>query len=363
MSGGPYGRGKAPERQCLPLQRWPEADGMLWQAACAPGSILDENLGVRSAHAKISNTKDQKGYGRWLTYLQFAEPARLSDGPADRITTERVKRYVQNLQALDNSTATILARMQELGSVAKIMGPDRSWSFINRLSSKVRAGHRPVRNKLALRPANELVDLGFVLMASAEALSPLEGALAYRDGLIIALLAHVPLRRRNLADLRLGQSLVHGPGGWLVVFEEDQTKTYTVYETRLPVALVASLDVYLERYRPFLAARTGRWTSDLEDALWVSKDGSPMTQMAIYDRIRARTAAAFGKAINPHMFRDAAATTMAVNDPEHVRIAAPLLGHRSFSTTEKYYQQATGLQAQRTFVEVIEQIRKGNTDV
>jgi integrase/recombinase XerD len=362
MSGGPYGRGKAPERQCLPLERWPDHDRMLWQAACAPGSILDENLGERSARAKITNIKDQKGYGRWLTYLRFAEVACLSDAPADRITLERVKRYVQSLRALGNSAATLLARMQELGSVAKIMGPDRSWSFINRLSAKVRAGHRPVRDKLALRPANELVDLGFVLMGSAENLSPLDRAIAYRDGLIIAFLAHVPLRRRNLADLRLGQSLVHGPGGWLVVFEENQTKTHAVYETRLPAALVASLGVYLERYRPVLAARTGRWTCDLDDALWVSRDGSPMTQMAIYDRIRARTAAAFGKALNPHLFRDAAATTMAVNDPEHVRIAAPLLGHRSFSTTEKYYQQATGLQAQRTFIDVIEQIRKRNTD-
>ena len=26
MSGGPYGRGKAPERACLPVDRWPEVD-------------------------------------------------------------------------------------------------------------------------------------------------------------------------------------------------------------------------------------------------------------------------------------------------------------------------------------------------
>ena len=37
-----------------------------------------------------------------------------------------------------------------------------------------------------------------------------------------------------------------------------------------------------------------------------------MTEIALYDRIRARTKAAFGAAINPHLFRDAAATTMAV---------------------------------------------------
>ena len=29
MSGGPYGRGKAPERACLPVPKWPDADGAL----------------------------------------------------------------------------------------------------------------------------------------------------------------------------------------------------------------------------------------------------------------------------------------------------------------------------------------------
>ena len=33
MSGGPFGRGKAPEREVMPLQRWPEADRKIWMAA------------------------------------------------------------------------------------------------------------------------------------------------------------------------------------------------------------------------------------------------------------------------------------------------------------------------------------------
>jgi hypothetical protein len=48
MSGGPYGRGKAPERACLPIDQWPDADRRLWVAACAPGDILDEEVGARS---------------------------------------------------------------------------------------------------------------------------------------------------------------------------------------------------------------------------------------------------------------------------------------------------------------------------
>jgi integrase len=70
-----------------------------------------------------------------------------------------------------------------------------------------------------------------------------------------------------------------------------------------------------------------------------------MTQIAIYDRIRQRTGEAFGAPINPHLFRDATATTLAIADPENVRVAAPLLGHRTFTTTERYYQQAKSFDA------------------
>jgi len=40
-------------------------------------------------------------------------------------------------------------------------------------------------------------------------------------------------------------------------------------------------------------------------------------------------------------------------DPAHVRIAAPLLGHRTFATTERYYQQARGYEAHRAFVDAL----------
>jgi integrase len=54
-----------------------------------------------------------------------------------------------------------------------------------------------------------------------------------------------------------------------------------------------------------------------------------------------------------HAFRYAAPTTLAIADPENVRVAAPLLGHRTFSTTETYYQQAQTLEAHRQFVATI----------
>jgi integrase len=355
MSGGPYGRGKAPERACLPVSQWPELDRRLWLAACAPADILDDEVGARSGHARISNTKAAKGYGRWLTYLLLSVQEALAEAPAERIRPERVRAYVDSLIAIGNSTHTILARLQELGEIAKVMDPNRRWTFINDLASKIRARHRPVRDKSSLPLSNELVDLGFKLMESAKTLSGLNAANTYRDGLLVASLALIPLRRRNLADLVLERTLVQQGSNWTVAFGANDTKTHTAFEIGLPEVLRTPLETYLALYRPVLESRSGRWNRPIDRAVWISKDGSPMTQMALYDRIRARTKEHFGTGINPHAFRTAAATTLAVADPAHVRAAAPLLNHRKFATTEKYYRQARAHEAHRSFVAALKQ--------
>ena len=127
-------------------------------------------------------------------------------------------------------------------------------------------------------------------------------------------------------------------------------------EFPLPMALVARLERYIATFRQVLCLRSngGPPTS----RLWVSNKGTPLPDYSIYLRIVTLTRARFGHPINPHLFRDADATTMAVEDPDHVRLAAPLLGHRSPSPTERHYQQAKSLDAHRRFLSVIK--RRGD---
>jgi integrase len=169
----------------------------------------------------------------------------------------------------------------------------------------------------------------------------------------IALVTLVPLRRRNLAGLRIGRNMVDLYGTWLIALDAGETKTQAPHEIAWPKELAAPLLTYLTVHRPLLSSRVGRWSKPIDSALWVSSRGSPMTEMGIYLRVRQHTRAAFGVAINPHLFRDAAATTLAIADPENVRVAAPLLGHRTFTTTERYYQQAKSLEAHRQYTAVL----------
>jgi integrase/recombinase XerD len=353
MSGGPYGRGKAPERECMKVADWPEEDRRLWRDALTPSDPFSDGGGTRANHSLRSNTKAEKGYGRFLTDLKFHDPEALLEPSIERITADRVRAYALRLEAIGNGTRTILCRLQELGEMAKAFDPARDWSCINRIASRIRARHKPVRDKSNLRLSDELFELGLELMAQARLTKGFSAAIDFRDGLIIAFLSLTPLRRRNLADFKLGRNLIDLSQRLLVVFEETETKTKAALEIDWPESLTEALDEYLLIYRPVLEARDGRWHKPVDGSLWLSKDGSPMTEMAIYDRIRARTKEKFGRPINPHLFRDAAATTMAIIDPTHVRLAAPLLGHRSFTTTEKYYQQAKTYEAHQAYLKAI----------
>ena len=72
-----------------------------------------------------------------------------------------------------------------------------------------------------------------------------------------------------------------------------------------------------------------------------------------------RTQARFGWVVNVHLFRDCAATSIAAEDPDHVRMAAQLLGHASLQTTERYYIAANTRSALRLHHDRIREIRLG----
>jgi hypothetical protein len=99
-----------------------------------------------------------------------------------------------------------------------------------------------------------LFALGLQLMAEAESAARVSGritkevALTYRDGLIIALLAAVPLRKRTFAALTIDRHLVKVGKGWLLDIPAADTKTRRALEFPIPDAL--SEPIALTSIRP-----------------------------------------------------------------------------------------------------------------
>ena len=352
------------DRLVLSLAEWPRRDAQVWQSATAATDPFADEGGERAMMRAHSNRRLQSSYGRWLGFLQHRRELNDIEEPARRINRETVLAYVAELREMGNMPSTMALRLTDLVLMARLFDPVGGWSFLTNLAKRVAAGHGGAGRKdkrLLLRGSDELLGLGHTLMASAASqTSSVKAATLFRDGLIIASLSFMLLRRRNFVQLRIGKELTKTGQGWIVDIPGTSTKTHHPIDSKWPDELVVPLETYLHTHRPVLVSRCYRWLGRAGDHLWVATSGSALTEMALYDIVTKRTKAAFGKAINPHAFRDAAATTLAIHDPKHVRIAAAILGHTSFQTTEKYYNQALVLDAHRRYAETLSRLRQSS---
>ena len=320
-------------RSGLSLAEWPEEDRLLWQAAFETDDIFDDR--DRGSHlAAATRANYLRDYGHWLSFVAQEHPDRLASRPADRVDPEIVGEYAERTS--DSCRyRTVSTRIERLYRVLIAFDPDGDHRWLYRLSLRVARQATVLPHRIA--PADDLAALGYELMAQAVANADAcgrisqEDAKKYRDGLMIALLAAVPVRRRTLAGLRIGEHLVRSGTGWQLDIPADLTKTGIALDYVLSDSLSASVDVFLERFRPSYSG------AEKHNGLWPSTHGRPMAANTILQSVTRRTEAAFGFSVSPHRFRNAAATFLSVHDPENARAAKDLLGHASFATTEKHY--------------------------
>jgi site-specific recombinase XerD len=345
----------------MPLEAWPVEDRDAYEAAIRPGDPLEPG-GLGAEWSSYSRRKNVNGYGRWLTWLSIRGLLDSSIGPPDRTTRERIAAYVKDLHQL-NAPLTVLTRVEELIQMLRVMVPGYNIDWLRRVAGRIRMTAVSSRNKRQrVKPSEYLVDFGLELMAKAEGAdggTPLMRAVTFRDGLMLALLAARPFRRKNFAAIEIGRHLVGVGDTYWLRFAASETKSRRPIDVPFPAGLQPCLERYLSHYRPLLARRTGRWNRECATAaLWLSTHGSAMTEIAIYFRIMKLTEKKFGHIVNPHLFRDSAATSIAIEDPEHVRCTMAVLGHGSLTTSEKHYNQAGSLEASRRLQNHVLQLRR-----
>ena len=352
-------------KRALKYDLWPASDRRAWDAATEPGDILDP--GGAAAHWSPSTRAgviDACGrYLNWLAAHELLEPELV---PADRFVHEMMARYVIDLQGeYASSSVATYAAFLALG--VKAMAPDRDWSWMTRLVARLRKIATPARDKHPrLVPSDVLVAFGIELMEQAANLAekgPWQEAVRYRDGLMIALLAARPHRRRNFCAIEIGRHLVPHGDGYLIRFAATETKNRIAIEQPFPTRLLPYLARYLAHHRALLCSLTGHRNSahafrPAGMHLWVSKTGSAMSEQVFYKGLMKLTVAGFGHGVHPHLFRDCAGTSIATRDPAHVGITRNLLGHTTLRTSERYYNHARAVEAGRRYQSRILALRK-----
>lgn len=341
----------------LRVEEWPGRDRAIWLEGVEPQGLFDA---AGAGWSERSQRKTAGGYGYWLSWLLARGELDPDLRPAERVTRERVAAYVAELRA-ERRGYTPLNRIQELLDALRVLAPQADWSWLAQVYRNLRSTAQPSRDKTSrLKPIEELAALGERVMDEAETAhdwSARRRAVQYRDGLIVALLAYRPVRIKNLASMRLGQHVKKISGKWWILFAAEETKSRRPYEALVPEALTPRLQRYLEWHRRILLrGESGGPEADI-DALWVSEVATQLETGALARRIVNHTKAEFGSSVPPHWFRDAAATSIAVDNPRHVGDAQLVLGHAGLETTQKHYNQAKSLQASRKHAAVLTRLR------
>lgn len=338
-------------RASLPFADWPASDRSLWASLIT----ADDLFGDPGALAHLRDTSKAaliKHYGRWLEWLWQADPQALSLSPEQRATPERLEAWIVSLDHVVPPTL----RTFVCGALRVLMAaaPEQDWRLQSRIMIRLqRRGDMFSSNRKTGRVLSSslLFDTGRDLMGpkAEKANTPLATALCRRDGAMIAFLAVMPIRLGSLSELTLGDSfLVHG-SRIVIRLSADMTKTGQDWEAPVPDLLEPLLRTYINVVRPWLMERTGA----RHDCIWVTRFGSPLAYGQIKGRIPEVTKRELGIMLSPHLFRDAAATTLVRQSPKDALLVRPLLGHADFRTAERHYIHAKGIEAGRDHAAVI----------
>ena len=351
-------------RQChksgliaVPVGDWPLPDQLAWEAALYNGDILED--AGRAAHWSAKNRRAVVIYfGQWISW-RHAHGIPTQDASRLWAKPEVLQAFVAYLRPR-LAPASVATMIRNLNAALRVMYPDFDRTALKRGLGRLQALAKPSRNKPArIRHSRQLHQAGIGWMEAAERapeLYPRLTAARYRDGLIVALLALRPFRLANLTAIVTGRHLIAVGNCYRLCLSASETKNNYDIEVAFPATLGTCLHRYIDRYRPILL---GDKTSE---RLWISTRGTAMSEQAIYQQVCTVTRTILGDPINPHLFRDCAATSIVIDDPEHAWIVARLLGHRTLKTAERHYIHAGMIEAAHVMNDIITEIRADAED-
>ena len=343
------GQSSPRERQILPVREWPEALRRAWEDVCRPSVRLKK--GGSGSHLHRESLHDYASrLGRYLGFLKRTGRLDPTAPVASLVTPENVQAYIADFEAKINSV-TAWNCIYKLRRAAQLLSPRTDFTWLIEIEKDLEAVQEP-RSKLNRFVYTErLVKAGLTLIVEAENFTKarVKRARAIRNGLMLALLALNPSRRKNLASLEIGKTFKKIEGRWWICIAARATKMKRRPEER-PVAIWLNpfIEIYLEEARPILLKLLQKETN----ALWVSSDGH-MSPGRVYELIIQVTRETLGMAISPHLFRTADATTAADALSDMPYFASALLGHASPPITDQHYKWNSSLNVQSDYAQLI----------
>jgi integrase/recombinase XerD len=343
----------------------PKSDQDSWQAAIRPGLTVLSSSGAM-AHLRARSSEI---YARHANQARrWAEdngcPADLTHAAlwTDRHRLGAFVTYLRLRHKPNTSRLSLIA----LERVMKGVAPEVNCHFIlAEVNALPRLTDRAAKRE-RMQDSRALWECGIALIELAGTPEHDLGLpdVTYRTGVQIAALSQWAYRLEVFTTIELWLDkeppldhpvsyLTRKFGRWFIIHPGTQSFKRNPISEAVPQALTELFEAYIAGPRQRLCGDyAGR-------ALWVSAREGPLGANALYKQIVAKTEFVFGKSVNPHLFRDCLATSLARRYPERVPSAHYRLANSPVVTAKVYDHTGTGtLEGGLAIAEYMEQFCK-----
>jgi hypothetical protein len=163
-------------------------------------------------------------------------------------------------------------------------------------------------------------------------------AIVFQQALILRLLVRIPLRARNICELRREQNLYQEDGRWTLDFQGEELKVsrrrgrVNHFHAPFPEDLLPQLQEFLTIRRPLLRnAATAPW-------LFLTRAGNPYNPRVLWQELSIKVLQRTGKRFYPHLIRTIWATEYLTEHPGDIRGAAYWLNDTPETVFKRYHE-------------------------
>jgi integrase/recombinase XerD len=284
-------------------------------------AFFEDHLKCQKGLQPASLRSYRDGLGLFLRFVAKDARHKLTRLDVSELTGERVRRFLRSLeQERGNGIRTHNQRLAAVRAFFEYLANRE----LLMLDEAQRVASIPVKRA----PPSETLFLERDEVDTLFAGLPADGPLALRDHALLLFLYNTGARVQEAADLRIrhldlsaeARVRLHGKG--------DKWRTCPLW-AKTPVLLERLLDQRPQNRSP-------------EDAIFLARNGIPLTRFGIYKVVRRHTAnvvktSADGtpRPISPHIFRHTTAVHLLEAGVE-VNVIRAWLGHVSLETTNRY---------------------------
>jgi integrase len=180
--------------------------------------------------------------------------------------------------------------------------------------------------------------------------APVRAGILAQIAVAVGIQTVAPIRLGNLAGIRLDENLTKPAGP-----DSNYWLTFRKYDVKNDVALLSKLDdratelidEYVHEFRPALTRGSNA------DWLFPGRAGGHKEKISFSTQIVARIYKATGLRITVHQFRHAAGALILKHRPGEYELVRRVLGHKSVTTTMKFYLDLETTQASEIFTDIV----------